>query len=334
MEFGEVAVAGAAGAVLAHSLAAGGVRLRKGHVLAPEDVARLAAAGVSQVTVARPGPDDMAEDDAAAAVGGALVAGEPGLRAGAAATGRVNLYARDAGLLAVDAAAVTRLNLADPSITLATLPPLARVVPGKMVATVKIIPYAVPRARVDDAVSAAGGALRLHPVVLRSAALIQTETPGAPPHLAQKGRESVAARLSALGITLAHDAVVPHEVPALAAALDARDEPLILVLTGSATSDVADVAPRALERAGGHVARFGIPVDPGNLVFLGQRGNSAVIGLPGSIRSPVPSGADWILERVVCGMTPGPEEIAALGVGGLLKEGPERPHPREGRRPR
>jgi len=331
MEFGEVAVEGAEGAILAHSLAVGGVRLRKGHVLIADDVARLAAAGVAEVTVARPGPGDMPEDAAAAALAAALVAEAEGLRAGQAATGRVNLYARVAGLLAVDAAAVTRLNLADPSITLATLPNLARVVPDKMVATVKIIPYAVPRARVDEAARAARGALRLCPVVLRAAALIQTETPGTPAHLAGKGRASVAARLAALGIALAHEAVVPHTVPALAAALTACDAPLILVLTGSATSDVADVAPRALAAAGGRVTRFGIPVDPGNLVFLGRLGGAAVIGLPGSIRSPVPSGADWILERVVCGMTPDAEEIAALGVGGLLKEGPERPHPREGR---
>lgn len=331
MEFGPVALAEAMGAILAHSLTLGGLRLRKGHVLSAGDVARLETAGVSQITVARPGPDDMGEDAAAAAVGAALVAGEPALRAGAAATGRVNLYARVAGLLTVDAQAVTRLNLADPSITLATLPPLARVVPDKMVATVKIIPYAVPRARVAEAAQAAAGALRLHPVVLHRAALIQTETPGTPARLAKKGRDSVSARLSALGIALVHDAVVPHEVAALAEALAARAEPLILVLTGSATSDLADVAPRALVRAGGTVTRFGIPVDPGNLVFLGRLGRSAVIGLPGSIRSPVPSGADWVLERVVCDMTPGAEEIAALGVGGLLKEGPERPHPREGK---
>ncbi len=331
MEFGPVPVAEAEGAVLAHSLAAGGLRLRKGHVLSAGDVAALAAAGIDRVTVARLGPQDIPEDDAAAALAGALVAEAEGLRAGPAATGRVNLYAEAAGLLAVDAAAVTRLNLADPSITLATLPNLARVVPGKMVATVKIIPYAVPRVRVAEAVRAARGALRLCPVVLHRAVLIQTETPGTPAHLAGKGQASVSARLAALGIALAHESVVPHEVPALSAALAACDAPLILVLTGSATSDVADVAPRALAAAGGQVTRFGIPVDPGNLVFLGRLGDAAVIGLPGSIRSPVASGADWILERVVCGLTPDAEEIAALGVGGLLKEGPERPHPREGK---
>lgn len=331
MEFGEVAVGEAAGAILAHSLAVGGLRLRKGHVLDAADVAALAAAGIAEVTVARAGPQDMPEDAAAGALGAALVGEATALRAGAAATGRVNLYAEAAGLLAVDAAAVTRLNLADPSITLATLPNLARVVPGKMVATVKIIPYAVPRSRVALAVRAARGALRIHPVVLRRAALIQTATPGAPAHLAQKGHASVAARLAALGIALCHEAVVAHDVAALAGALAERDEPLILVLTASATSDMADVAPRALAAAGGEVTRFGIPVDPGNLVFLGRLGGSAVIGLPGSIRSPVASGADWILERIACGVTPGPEEIAALGVGGLLKEGPERPHPREGK---
>ena len=38
--------------------------------------------------------------------------------------------------------------------------------------------------------------------------------------------------------------------------------------------------------AGGRVIRFGIPVDPGNLLFLGNIGTRPVIGLPGCARSP------------------------------------------------
>ncbi len=47
------------------------------------------------------------------------------------------------GVLVVDEAAIDRLNEVDPDITLATLEAFAPVVPGKMIATVKIIPFAV-----------------------------------------------------------------------------------------------------------------------------------------------------------------------------------------------
>ena len=71
-----------------------------------------------------------------------------------------------------------------------------------------------------------------------------------------------------------------------------------------------------------------MPVDPGNLLFLGRLGEKPVIGLPGCARSPALNGADWVLERVVCGLDVSSADIAAMGVGGLLKEIPTRPHPR------
>ena len=122
-------------------------------------MAALAAAGVAEVTVARLEPGDLSEDAAAAAVARALAPDPAALglsRVGAPFTGRVNLFAEAAGLLRVDAGAVAALNRVDPAITLATLPDLVRVRPRQMVATVKIIPYAVGA----DAVARATAALR------------------------------------------------------------------------------------------------------------------------------------------------------------------------------
>jgi molybdenum cofactor cytidylyltransferase len=89
-----------------------------------------------------------------------------------------------------------------------------------------------------------------------------------------------------------------------------------------------DVGPQALRQAGGEVTGFGMPVDPGNLLFFGQLDAKPVIGLPGCARSPALNGADWVLERLLCGISLSQEDIAAMGVGGLLKEIPTRPQPR------
>jgi molybdenum cofactor cytidylyltransferase len=105
-----------------------------------------------------------------------------------------------------------------------------------------------------------------------------------------------------------------------------------MILTGSATSDVRDTAPSGVVRAGGDVIHYGMPVDPGNLLFLGRVGTRPVIGLPGCARSPALNGADWVLERVLCGVSVEASDIAAMGVGGLLKEIPTRPRPRETKR--
>ena len=76
-----------------------------------------------------------------------------------------------------------------------------------------------------------------------------------------------------------------------------------------------------------------MPVDPGNLLVLGDVGGTPVIGAPGCARSPKVNGFDWVLDRILAGLTVSAEDIAGMGVGGLLMEIPTRPQPREGRTP-
>lgn len=333
MEFGEVPLSAAQGAILAHSLMAGGRRLRKGLLLGPEDVAALAAAGVERVIVARPGAGDVAEDAAADRLARALVPDEAAARLTRSApfTGRVNLNAACPGILSVDVAAIHALNRVHWAITLATLAPLTRVTPGLLSGTVKIIAYAVPQDALARACEVAQGAIRVLPVTRPTAGLILTEVPGQDPRLARKGRQAMEGRLRALGMTLAGCETVAHDTAAIAGAVARCPGDMVMILTGSATSDLHDVAPEGLRAAGGRVDRFGMPVDPGNLLFLGALGERPVIGLPGCARSPALNGADWVLERLACGVGVTGDDIAAMGVGGLLKEIPTRPQAREPR---
>jgi len=334
MRFGPVPVGEAAGTILAHSLHLEDGTLRKGSVLEEGDLARIAAAGLREVTVARPGPGDMTEDEAATRLARAILPDPDaaGLSAGRAATGRVNLKAARTGLLGMSEAAVAEVNRAHPEITLATLAPFAPLVPGRIAASVKIISFAVPEAALTAAGRAAReAALTVHPVRIASAGLILTEVPGQRPELAGKGRRAIEARLARLGIAPAGVELCAHRTDAIAAALAGLPGEMALILTGSATSDTSDVAPRAVRRAGGVIERFGLPLDPGNLTFWGRQGGRPVVGLPGSARSPVRGGYDRIVERLACALPPSDAEIAAMGVGGLMKEPPSRPAPREGR---
>ncbi|MEM9524898.1 MAG: molybdopterin biosynthesis protein, partial [Pseudomonadota bacterium] len=70
-------------------------------------------------------------------------------------------------------------------------------------------------------------------------------------------------------------------------------------------------------------------VDPGNLLFLAWIGDRPVIGLPGCARSPALNGADYVLARIACGISVSNDDVADMGVGGLLKEIPVRGRLRE-----
>ena len=335
MKFGSTPVAEALGAILAHSVQTPGGKLVKGRVLTGTDLAALTAM-MTHVTVARLDPGDVSEDAAALALARALVP-DPhaaGLALSAPHAGRVNLTATRPGIVALDASAVLALNRTDPAITLATLPQHARVAAGTMVATVKVIAYAAGGPALLRACAAASP-LSIRPVTRRSATLILTRA-AEPDKLAVKGREAVARRLTRLGMTLTNVIRVPHEDAALAGAIGQATGDMTLILTAAATSDLHDTAPQALRLAGGTVQRFGMPVDPGNLLFIGDLRGTPVIGLPGCVRSGALNGADWVLERLACGLQVSDDDIAAMGVGGLLKEILVRGEPRERRmeRPR
>ncbi|HSF94703.1 MAG TPA: molybdopterin-binding/glycosyltransferase family 2 protein [Thermohalobaculum sp.] len=334
MKFGPVPVAEAAGAILAHSVRLETGRLKKGVRLRAADIAALRAAGLAEVVVARLEPGDVPEDKAAARIGAAL-APDPaarGLVVSAPFTGRVNFYAAGGGVLRLVPETIARLNAIDEAVTLATLPDFTRVAPRQMLATVKIIPYAAPEAAVAaaEALLAGADAIRVQGLARRTASLILTRTQGMADKLVAKGADAVRARLTALGIDLLAETVVPHATGDLARAVADAPGEMVLILTGSATSDRADVGPGALVAAGGRLTRFGMPVDPGNLLFLGDLAGRPVIGLPGCARSPKLNGADWVIERVACGIDPSAGDIAAMAVGGLLKEIPSRPEPRAG----
>lgn len=326
MNFGRVPLAEATGGLLAHSMKVASGTLKKGTRLGEAEIAALAEAGHGAVVVARLGPLDVPEDDAAQRIGAALVS--EGLRLGPAFTGRANLIAERDGLVRVNAEAVGAMNRIYEGLTLATLPDFMRVGADQLVATAKIIPYGLPEAVVSEGVERLGaGAIRLHAFRGGTARLVMTQTSGFKESLLAKGEAVVRKRLESLNYELSDVVTVAHETADVAVALrDPAD--LHLILGASATSDRDDVVPAAIVAAGGRIERFGMPVDPGNLLVLGGIGDASVVGLPGCARSPALNGVDWVLERLSARLEVTSEDVAAMGVGGLLKEMPERPQPR------
>ena len=334
MRFGETPIDEAVGAILAHSRRADGVNFSKGRILSDEDVERLKEAGVSTVVAARLDVDDMHEDEAAATVARAL-AGE-GIDVTAAFTGRCNHFAREAGLAVLDQERIDALNELDESVTVATLPPFARVEPRQMVATVKIIPYGAPKAAVARAVDVAKETNRpmisVAPFHAMRAGLVQTKLPGTRDKVLDKAVGTTTKRLTSLGSTLNGERRVAHDAKAIAdalAELKAEGCDLFLIAGASAIVDRNDVVPAGIEVAGGKVVHFGMPVDPGNLLLTAELDGKPVLGLPGCAKSPKYNGFDMVLERLAARLPVGRAEIVRMGSGGLLAEIPSRPQPRD-----
>ena len=331
MKFGRVESVSSEGCLLAHATQVGGKKLSKGRRLTADDVARLVAEGIEQVIVARLDPGDLPEDEAAAAIADALASDEIG--AAPAATGRANLFAGESGLFLARREVVDAVNRVHPGVTLATLAAQASVEAGRMVATVKIIPLAVPRAAVEDVTSllADEAAFRLAPFRGRGVGLIQTVLPGMKPSILDKTASVLAERLRRAGSSLLREDRVGHDEADVSRALSkaGADEAMTIVFGASAVIDVDDVIPAAIRLAEGEVDHLGMPVDPGNLLLLGHIGKRIVIGAPGCARSPRENGFDWVLDRLLADLPVSSEFLTGLGVGGLLMEIASRPQPRD-----
>ncbi len=324
MIFGEVTLDAAQGTVLAHTHRLADRILRKGQVLDAGGVAALRAAGLDRVIAATLEPGDVAEDAAAARLAAGLLG--PGIGQSRAATGRVNLAAQSAGLLRVDAATIDRLNAVDESLTIGTLPDYAVVGARDMLATIKVIPFAVPSAVIETAeriARDAPAALTLHPFHALTVGLVVTDLPGLKPSVIEGTIRATEARILGLSGRMLPARICPHAEAPIAEALRgliALGADLLLVAGASAVVDRRDVGPAAIVRAGGVIEHFGMPVDPGNLICLGRIGTRPALVLPGCARSPKMNGIDFVLSRLFAGQAVDGTAVARMGVGGLLKD--------------
>ena len=337
MKFGPIPVEDAEGKLLGHNVAGADGRraLRKGKALTANDVALLRSLGRETVYVAKPEVGDVDENAAAERIAQALMGS--GLRLSGPSTGRVNLYTETLGIVRVDAARLLDINRCR-GVTVATLHNDTVAREGTVAATIKVPPFALPEKTVTqvEQVAANGGPLvRVDALRSQKVALVLSGSPSARVRIVRSFETALRDRLEALNSTISSVDFVPMEDEGgeslLAALIAERVEEgadMIILAGETAIMDRYDIAPRAVEAAGGEVVRFGAPVDPGNLLMIAYRGAVPIVGAPGCARSPKDNIVDLILPRLLAGDRLSEEDIIAFGHGGLLEDVPERPSPR------
>ena len=322
MIFGEFRCEEAEGVTLAHTLNLGAKTLKKGRILGADDIALLKQAGIAAVTGARMQAGDLDENAGAAAIAGLLVG--PNTETRRPYTGRCNVHASKRGVLRVDAARIDALNALDEAIAIGTLPDYALARPAQVLATVKIIPFAVTRALVERcrAIVAGRPLLQLAELQPRRTALIMGELPGMKENVFRGTVTATRNRLEGLGSRLALVLRCRHERGAYEAKLRealAAGCDLLLVAGATVTKDRLDTVPAAVTAVGGAVDHFGMPVEPGNMLLLAHIDSVPVLVLPGCARSRRSNGLDWALQRLLAGLPLGRAEIMRMGVGGLIR---------------
>lgn len=332
MEFKEVSLHQATGAVLAHGLKLNKRTLKKGCVLTATDIADLEENECQSVVVALFEPDDVGENEAvmalAKAIAGDSISAEDSLM------GRCNLRASEGGVLVIKQEILDNINLVHESLTVATLDRFSVVYQAQLVATVKAIPYAVSQRHLQACLNLAWqaeGIIRVAPFRSKSVGFIQTYLRGTREGVLDKTSSVLSKRLERIGSHLLQEVRCEHnlkDVSSAMAVLLEQGADMLVISGASAVADRRDIVPSAVVYWGGEIIHFGMPVDPGNLLLLARLGGKYVLGMPGCARSPKYNGFDIILERLVADIEVTSRDIMRMGVGGLLSEIGERPQPR------
>jgi hypothetical protein len=315
--------ADAIGRILAHDIEIGGrPRLRKGHVIAEDDIATLREGEGGKLHILAIESGDVPEEEAGRRLATAIAG--PGVQVKGPVEGRYNLVAATRGLLRFDTAALQALNELD-DISIFALYDGMTVEPGEVIAGVKVTPLIAReenvRAAEEHARSSTTGVARVLPFQPLAVGVVIKEA------LSERERERVIGRLREKIAWFGGEVIGVAQVPddgaavgeAFAAQLAAGAR--LLLATGGSALDPFDAMLGGLAVINARMERFGAPAHPGSLFWLAYTpANVPIFGVASCGMFSRATAVDLLLPPIFAGEHLDKRGIAALWQGGLLNK--------------
>jgi hypothetical protein len=292
---------------------------RKGHIIREEEIPAFLDIGKENIFVFELKPGMVHEDEGAKRI--ARAAAGPGIRLTDVSEGRVNLVAERTGLLKIDVAALSRINLIGP-IAFATQHTMQPVTANQPVAGTRVVPLIINEQEIIAAERICREAFPLIQVKPFKASRVGVVTTGSEVY---RGRIEDAfgpvmrEKVAALGSRVVRQILVSDNQPMTVDAIHdliAEGAEMIMV-TGGMSVDPDDQTPASIRAAGGEVVTYGAPIFPGAMFMLAYIGDVPVAGLPGCVMYYRTSIFDLVVPRLLAGETVTREDIAAMGHGGF-----------------
>jgi hypothetical protein len=350
----------AVGMVLAHDVteirkdAFKGQAFRKGHVIRQEDIPRLKQIGKEHLYALALTADEMHEDDAAVALGRALM-GEGVALSGGPREGKVMLIADRDGLLSIDTEALFKVNILG-DVLCSSLHTNTVVKKGRVLAGAKAVPLVLKRAVIDQAAAIAGlartrgrsGVIAVKEMRRPRAGVVITGREVCEGRNQDSFAPVIRRKIEDLGGEIVATYFAPDDKEFIRLRLEELLEAGadLLITTGGMSVDPDDVTRFAIRDLGAIDVVYGSPVLPGAMVLVGyiqmpderrqktgtmQEKRSSlssvicplasdvvpILGIPACGMYHKTTIVDLILPRILAGEKIGRNELAELGHGGM-----------------
>ncbi len=330
MIFGEIKTESSLNGILASSIVLHEnkdiIKVKKGTIINENLINLLLKNDIKLVTCAKLDKDDVEENKAVYEISKNILNNEQSnFTIKDPRQGRCNIISNINGLLVFDHEQLFLINSVTDEIGVASLKPYSYVKKNQVIASIKAIPFAINKEVLKQIIKVSNKCFKVLPFLKKNVHLIQSHNQNTLEKVLEKTVVTTKKRLLNCGIASIIEKKCNHEIKSLSLKIHEsinENADLILVFGASAICDKNDVVPKSLKKNNGKILRLGMPVEPGNLVLLGEIRNRnkiiSFIGMPGCARSPKENGVDWILWRIFCGLGISNNDINYMGNGGLL----------------
>ena len=247
-----------------------------------KDIPELLKIGKQYLYVLDLGDDHLHENDAAHRISRAI--SDPALKFTEPKVGRINIIAKQAGLLKINVDALLKVNKME-NIIVATLKNNFPCKKGEIIAGTRIIPLTIPTKNIEALEALAketGNIVSVKPYRSFNVGAVVTGSEVYNGLITDDFGPSIGKKLIDAGCTLAKKIIVPDKEKEISdAILELKTLGCdIIITTGGLSVDPDDVTRQGVINAGADVTFYGSPVLPGAMLMISHFGAIPIISLP------------------------------------------------------
>lgn len=321
----KVKVEDAVGMVLGHDLTKivpggfKGAAFKKGYIIHEEDIEILKSMGKYHIFIIDFNENLIHEDEAAIRIGNAVMGA--GLYLEGPTEGKVNLKAKEKGLLKINLEVLNEINSID-LIILATLHNNTLLEKDQIVAGTRIIPLVIDKKKIEEIESIcqkSGKIISIKEIKPKKVGIVVTGSEVYEGIITDKFGPVLKDKINNYGATLAGIKYAPDDQGKIENAIKEfiQEGAEIILTAGGMSVDADDVTPNAIENISNDVITYGSPVLPGAMFMLAYEDKAAILGIPACGMYFKTTVLDLIFPRVLVGEVLSKRDITSLAHGGL-----------------